>query len=197
MISDKFVILGALINLTGTSTYIIHTLQGKTRPNRVSWAMWTLAPMVAFAAELGKGVGLQSLMTFVTGFSPLLILIASFVNAKSVWKLTQFDLICGILSLLGLSLWAVTREGNIAIIFSIIADGTAALPTLVKSYSEPSSESWIAFFTAAISAALTLLTIDNWTFANYGFPVYIFVICVTLVLLIKFKVGLKFQKKLA
>ena len=185
MISDKFVIIGAIFNLAGTSTYIVHTLEGKTRPNRVSWFMWSLAPFVAFAGELGKGVGLQSLMTFMSGFCPLLILIASFVNKKSVWKLTGFDLTCGFLSLLGLLLWAITREGNIAIVFSIAADCLAALPTVVKSYRDPASESWFAYFAAAISASLTLLSIDTWTFANYGFPIYILVVCSLLTVLIK------------
>ena len=193
MISDKFVIVGAVISLLGTSTYIRDTLKGKTRPNRISWLMWTLAPLVAFAAELSKGVGLQSLMTFAAGFSPLLVLVASFVNRKSVWKLTSFDVTCGVLSFLGLLLWAVTREGNIAIVFSILADGLAAVPTVVKSYSHPDSENWIAFASAAVSAALTLLSIDNWTFANYGFPLYILAICITFVLLIRFRLGLRLK----
>lgn len=195
MISDKFVILGAVINLIGTSSYILHTLQGRTRPNRISWAMWSLAPLVAFAAELGKGVGLQSLMTFMSGFCPLLVLVASFVNRKSYWKLSQFDIMCGVLSVLGLFLWLITKQGNVAIVFSIMADALAALPTIVKSYKDPESESWYAFGAAAISAALTLLSIDNWTFANYGFPIYILSICVAFVLLIKYKVGLKLIAK--
>ncbi len=194
MIDEKFLILGAFLNLAGTSNYIWDTIRGQTRPNRVSWFMWSLAPLVAFAAELDKHVGLLALTTFMAGFCPLLILISSFVNKKSVWKLTTFDFICGLLSLLGLSLWAITKEGNVAIIFAILADALAALPTLTKSYSDPESESWFAFFTAAISAAIALLTINNWTFANYAFPLYLLLICSTLVILIKFKAAQKFLR---
>ncbi|HEX5447989.1 MAG TPA: hypothetical protein VFW90_02195 [Candidatus Saccharimonadales bacterium] len=189
MISDKFVILGALINLAGTLAYVVHTLQGRTKPNRISWFMWTLAPFVAFAAELGEGVGLQALVTFMAGFNPFLILLASFVNRKSVWKLTRFDFLCGALSLLGLLLWAITREGNIAIWFSIFADGLAAVPTIIKSYGEPESESWIGYFSGGFSAFIGLLTIKHWTFATYGFPVYILCVCALLTVLIKFKLG--------
>lgn len=195
MISDKFVILGAALNLLGTSRYILDTLKGKTKPNRVSWFMWSLAPFVAFAAEINKGVGLQSLMTFMSGFCPLLILIASFANRKSVWRISKFDIICGALSLLGLVLWLSTRQGNIAIVFSIFADALAALPTIVKSYKEPESESWLAFFMAAISAGITLLALDHWTFANYGFPIYILSICIVLTILIKLKPGAKLRAR--
>ena len=194
MISEKFVLVGAALNLIGTFGYARDTIRGTTRPNRISWVMWTLAPLIAFAAEINKGVGLIALTTFMAGFCPLVILVASFVNKKSVWKLTTFDFVCGFLSILGLSLWLITREGNIAIIFAILADGFAALPTISKSYSEPESESWFAFFAAAISAGIALLAVKAWTFANYAFPLYLFLICVLLVLLIKFKLGLRVSK---
>jgi hypothetical protein len=187
VISDKFVILGALINLIGSSRYVIDTLRGKAKPNRVTWFLWALAPLIAFGAEIGQGVGLQSLMTFMVGFGPLMVFIASFVNRKAVWKITGFDIFCGILTLLGLILWLLTRHCNIAIAFSIFADGLAALPTIVKAYRQPETESYLVFMNGAISAGITLLTIDHWTFAYYGFPIYILTTCVLLFILIRIK----------
>ncbi len=194
MINEKFVIVGALLNLIGSLGYVRDTLRGKTKPNRVSWSLWALAPLIAFSAELNKGVGLQSLMTFMVGFGPLLVFLASFINKKAVWKLGKFDYTCGALSLIGLALWAVTKDGNLAILFAILADGLAAVPTVIKSYKDPESESFLVFLLGATSAGVTLLTVDNWTFANYGFPVYIFVICIILFTLIKFEPGPRFSK---
>jgi hypothetical protein len=151
--------------------------------------MWTLAPMIAFAAEIHQGVGLRSLMTFMVGFNPLLVFVASFVNTKATWKLTKFDFACGVLSLLGLLLWLLSGQGNIAILFSIVADALAALPTIVKSYSHPESESWLVFLGGGLAAGITLLTIKAWTFANYGFPLYILLVCLVLISLIRFKFG--------
>lgn len=195
MISDKFVILGFVINLVGDLSYVIHTLQNKTRPNRVSWFMWALAPLIAFAAEIHEGVGIQSLMTFIVGFGPLLVLIASFVNRKSVWKITKFDIACGALSFLGLICWALTRHGNVAIAFSILADGLAAIPTLKKSFYEPDSESYLVFLFGGTNAAITILTIHEWSFAVYAFPIYILSICAIFVALVRFKLGLRLQGK--
>jgi len=187
MLAPQFVILGALINLAGGIGYVISTLKGRTQPNRVSWLLWTLAPFIAFAAERHEGVGLQALFTFIVGFDPLLVFIASFVNKRAQWKLTTFDFACGGLSLIGLGLWLITRHGDMAIFFSILADGLAALPTIRKSWNQPHSENWLAYGGAAGGAALTLLTIDDWSFANYGFPVYILAICGVLVYLIRFR----------
>lgn len=189
MIDERFIFVGAAINLYGTLSYLLSTLKGETKPNRVTWFLWALAPLIAFVAQIYQGVGLSAVMTFVVGFGPLLIFIASFVNKKSEWKVSNFDLICGGLALIGIIFWAVTRTGNIAILFAILADGLAAIPTLIKSFYEPETENYKAFLFAGINSLIALSIIKQWDFANAAFPLYIFVICLIFVLLIKFKLG--------
>jgi hypothetical protein len=193
MINKNFVILGAILSLIGGISYLLDTIRGKTKPNRVSWLLWALAPMIAFSAELKQGVGLQSLMTFMVGFNPLLIFLASFVNRKAKWKLAKLDLVCGALSVIGIILWRTTGSGNLAIFFSIVADALAGVPTIIKSYLEPGTESYKVFMFGAIIAGITLLAIDNWSFANWGFPLYILAICLLLVVLIRFEVGIRWK----
>lgn len=197
MINENFIYLGAALNLVGSTGYVIQTIKGKTKPNRVTWFLWALAPMIAFGAMLGEGVSvLGGLMTFMVGFGPLLVLIASFVNKKSVWKITTFDIVCGILSLVGVGLWFITRTATIAIAFSILADALAGLPTLVKSFKEPETESSLVFFLGAISAAITILAAKVWDFAHVGFALYIFIICAVIFILVRFKLGAHIQKML-
>ncbi len=189
MIDPNFVLLGIFINFLGGLNYIIDTLKGKVKPNRVTWFLWALVSFIAFAAEIKQGVGIQSLMTFMVGFTPLLIFIASFFNKKAYWKISRFDLLCGALSLLGLLLWYMTKVGNIAIFFSIISDLTAGIPTLVKAYKYPETENYIEFSSSMISSILTVLTFTSWTFALYAFPLYIFFFDTIMIVLIKFKLG--------
>lgn len=194
MIDSNWIYLGALLNLIGSTVYTIHTIQGKTKPNRVTWFLWALAPLIAYTAMIQKGVSpLDGLMTFMVGFGPLMVFIASFINRKSVWKLTRFDFICGGLSLLGLGLWMITREGNLAILFSIAADGLAALPTIVKAWSNPESESPFVFLFGSISAGITLLAQKIYDFEHIAFPIYIFIVCLMLFALIDFKLGKNFK----
>lgn len=195
MIDERFVFLAVAFNFFGSLSYLIDTVKGKIKPNKVTWFLWALAPLVAFAAQISQGVGLSSLLTFMVGFGPLLVFIGSFVNKKAQWKITNFDLICGALSILGLLLWGITRVGNIAILFAILADGLAAIPTLVKSYQAPETENYKVFLLAMIAALITLLTIKQWDFAHFAFPLYIFSICFIFVLLIKFKLGKKLNPK--
>lgn len=189
MINEKFVILGFFLSLSGSISYLVDTIKGKTKPNKVSWFMWSLAPLIAFTAEIKEGVGLASLMTFSVGFGPLLIFISSFINKKSNWKIQKLDLLCGLLSVVGLILWQITKIGNIAILFSLISDGAASVPTIIKAYHYPETENANVFILSAINAILTLLTIRIWNFAHVAFPLYIFFTCTLISLLIKFKFG--------
>lgn len=193
MINQNFVILGAIIASIGNISYLIATIKGRVKPNRVSFLLWSLAPLIAFVAELQQGVGLQSLMTFIVGFLPLTVFIASFLNKNARWKLTRFDLTCGVLSLVGLLLWYITASGNVAIVFSILADALAALPTIVKAFNFPETESAWPYFSSTLSAAITLLTVKVWDLANAGFPLYILIVTLVITVLVWFKVGRIFR----
>jgi len=173
MFDVHVVFLGAIIGLSGTAMYARDTFRGVTQPNRVTWFLWFLAPMLAFSVEIHQGVGLRSTMTLVIGLGPLLVLIASFANRQSTWKLGPFDVACGIASFGGLVLWLVTSDDMVALFSFMTADFLAGLPTIVKSWREPSSESTSAYLTGFINALLTLSTVTVWTTAEVAFPIQI------------------------
>jgi hypothetical protein len=193
MLHSNFIILGTLIGSAGAVAYLIATVKGKVKPNRVSFLLWSIVPFIAFFAQIKQGVGLEALMTFSTGFLPLTVFIASFVNKQAEWKVTTFDLMCGILSLVGLVLWMITKVGNVAIFFSIVADGLAAIPTIVKAYRYPDTEIAWPWIATVFGVILTLLTLPILTFANSGFIIYILVVNLLIYILVKFRVGERLQ----
>lgn len=172
MLDQLLVIIGILCNAVGTYIYLLATLRGEIKPNKVTFLLWSLAPAVAFAAQITQGVGVQSLMTLSVALFPLSIFVAAFLNKKAFWKIQPFDLMCGSLSLLGLVLWSVTKVGNIAILFSIFADGLAALPTIIKAFRHPETEAALPWLGSVASGILTLITIKTWNFETFGFPLY-------------------------
>jgi hypothetical protein len=186
MLDPKFAILAAAIDFLGVASYARDTWRGTTKPNRVTWCLWALAPLIAFAAQLGEGVTYQAALTFVAGFGPAVVLVASFHDRNAYWRITKFDWLCGALSLVALALWLLTRVGNLAILLSIMADALAATPTIIKSYHHPESESAGAFGFGVIAGAITLLTVHTWTFANYAFALYVCIVCGIIFTLVQF-----------
>ncbi len=167
------VFVGAAIQMIGIALYIKETVKGNNKPNRMTWLMWTTAPLIGAAAGYAKGVGLAVLPVFMAGFGPLLVFIASFVNPQSYWKLQRFDYLCGLCSILALILWGITKEPIVAIVFAIASDLFAAVPTFAKAWKYPSTET-ISPYASGLFGALTSFTaIKTWSFAAYAFPGYL------------------------
>ncbi len=173
---EYLVVLGAFVNLGGASIYVWDTLKGRSQPNRVSFFLWALAPMIAVVAALVQGVTWAVLPGFIAGFGPLLVLLASFRNKNAIWKLGPFDWACGALSLAALLLWLITKNPNIAILFAILSDGAACVPTLKKGWTHPESETIWLYVTGIFSATTGILVAKNMGFSEIAFPVYLLII---------------------
>jgi hypothetical protein len=194
VINENWIYLGTAIGAAGALVYLRDTLRGTTQPNRVTWLLWAVAPLLAAAVELNEGVGLQALPTFMVGFMPLLIFIASFHNSAAVWQVRRMDYACGAVSVVGTIVWLVTRDGVLAISAAIAADFLAGLPTLMKSWTHPHTETVHSYIGALISMIVLLLTVDHWTFDVVAFP--LFVLCMSAVesLVIGLELGPRFGR---
>ncbi len=193
MIDERFVSLAVILILFGDFTYLIYTIQGEVKPNRVTWLLWSFPAFIAFAAQLSQGIGALSFTTLAFGFPCFLIFLASFLNKKAYWKITSFDLVCGVCSLIGLILWSITQVGNWAILFAIAADGLAAVPTFVKAFRAPETEDYKVYLFNGLGAGVTLLATRQWGFAYSAFPAYILLLDLAFVPLIKFKIRRRIQ----
>ncbi len=183
-IGQYLVFAGIAAMTVGLVVYTRDTLEGKTKPNRVTWFIWSIAPLIGAIAAYSDGVRLAALPVLATGLGPLVIFVASFVNKNAYWKLEKTDYICGVISVLALALWYVTKEPVVAIIFAIISDALAALPTLIKSWRFPETESSAAFITAAFGTVTSFFVLQSWQFSEWAFPAWLVFINVLIALVI-------------
>ena len=183
------VYIAAIGSLFAAFVYIRSMLKGGAKPNRITWLMWSIAPLIGTAAELSNGVRLAALPVFMSGFGPLLVFIASFAIEGAHWKLTRFDYAYGTLSALALVLWALTKDPNFAIVFAIASDALAAIPTIRKAWSNPKTESIAPFAMSTIGNIAALGVASIWAFSYYAFPIYLICINLLIILIVRRKVA--------
>jgi hypothetical protein len=184
MLPEEIVYLSFLISIPGCYFYIKGILIGKIRPNLVTWFFWTLAPLVGVYLQLKAGAGLSILPVFLAGFFPLIIFLVALAKKNNYWKVTVFDILCGVFSLIALILWILTHKTSISLLFAILSDGLAAIPTLIKSWKFPETESAIGYTPGVINNILGLLIIKDWRFSIYSFSIYFIVLNTTLIIFI-------------
>ena len=190
---EYIVFLGAALSLVASGGYLVNTIKGKTKPNRVTWLIWAAAPIIGTVAAISDGVTWAILPTFMAGFGPLLVLIVSFFNKKSYWKLGGGDYLCGVLAILSLILWGITKDPNVAILFAILADLLAAIPTLIKAWHHPETETGWAYILYMLNQITGLIAMNRWDFSESAFGIYLLAINICLAAVIY---GRRFQLKL-
>ncbi len=186
---NLFILAGTLLGFYGIGSYTLDTLKGKTKPNRVTWLIWAIAPIIGSVASFSDGVTWAALPVFMAGFCPLIVFGASFVNKNAYWKLEKFDYLCGVCSILALVLWAITKDPAIAVLFAIMSDLLAAIPTLVKLWRYPDSENVMPYATGFVTALTSFTAITTWSFTAYAFPAYLAIISL-------FLIGAFYRKKI-
>lgn len=166
------VVVSALISVAGAFAYIRDTSLGKTKPNKVSWLLWAVIPLTAVAAAISAGADIwPTVRIFLAGFLPLVILIVSFFNPQSYWKLSTFDFICGGISLLAVLLWGFTSSPLLAIVLLALADAFASLPTIIKAWKFPETETGLTYFASLVAVLLVLPSIPVWNIENSAFQI--------------------------
>lgn len=181
MLPEYTIFVAVGVSLLGCSLYIKNIFYGDTKPNLVSWFMWMLGPFIGAFLQLKAGAGLSVLPVFMAGLGPLLVIIFSLWNKNAYWKITRFDILCGIFSFLALIIYVFTRNLGISILFAIISDALAAVPTFIKSWKFPETETSAPYLTGIFGSTLGLLIIKNWTFSIYSFNLYLVILNLAIV----------------
>ena len=169
---QSLVIVSAILLLWGGYAYFRDTLAGRTKPNRVTWFLWALAPLVSLGAAFSADAdNWASVRVLVGGVVPAIIFLGSFVNRNSYWRLARFDWLCGGLSLTALLFWQFANSPLIAVLLATAANAFASIPTFIKAWNFPETESRLIFITSFLSAILIIPAIPVWTIANSAFQI--------------------------
>ncbi len=174
--ASLLILLGTVLQCMGYFSYLKGTLRGDIKPNRVSWMMWSLAPLIGTGSALASGSDvLPTVSIFLAGFLPLFVLVGSFWNKKSEWHIGVFDVLCGLLSVLALILWMLIHQPLLALLFSAIGDFFAYIPTMKKAWTHPETEHGLPYITGILSTILILFSAPVWNVQNCGFQLYLIV----------------------
>ena len=189
------VIITAIIQFGGISSYIRDMIYWSVKPSKVSWLIRSIAPMIATAAALYNGATRSVLPTFMSWFWPLLIFIVSLFTPQAYRKIERSDYICWLLSLLALWGRYITKNPLIGTIFAIGSDFLAWLPTYKKARTNPETESTVPYLTGILSAWSAFLAFQSYNLTEILFPMYLILFNISIVSTIKRKDIFKITKK--
>lgn len=160
---DLFAIVGAVIVLFCTLPYIIDVVKKKTKPNIVTWIIWSVLIGIGAAALYASNEFNAALLLTGDFIATFAVVIVGLKYGTA--KLDRFDFICFIGAVVGLVLWLVFNSPLIAIVATILIDLIGTIPTVRHSYRNPEEETWITFALGVVATIFTLLSLPNYTFS--------------------------------
>ncbi|HKX73307.1 MAG TPA: hypothetical protein VJM32_04805 [Candidatus Saccharimonadales bacterium] len=175
-------VLAALIPIAGAIPYLINTVKDKTRPNIVTWFTWTLINGINTAAAFSDGAWQTAIYT---GAGTIATGAIVAVGVKHGFKkYTPFDIACQIVALLGIPLWLLTGQPELAVLILLVVDFAGGLPTLRHAFKAPREETWQTFGASALGGALILVSLERFDVVALTMPLYIFLFDLTVLLTI-------------
>lgn len=166
--------MAGLVQLYAVIPYVRDILKRETKPNIVSWFLWTLLQLVAIWIQVSSPTGFSWSIIFLVAmtFNTALVVVLCLMG-YGYQKFGKTEKGCFIVALIAIVLFAVTKNGPVALGFDIAADFIAALPTIVKTWREPRTESFLPWFLISIAALLGVFSSTIMSFENLAFPIYL------------------------
>jgi hypothetical protein len=185
-----FGIIAGVISVVCFIPYIITTIKGTTRPNIATWSTWLILSVVISASYYSAGAINTLWVPLCSVIGQSIIVFLALKRGEGGWN--KFDKLCLFFVGVSLAFWWHFNSPMIALVMSLIVDFFGILPTIKKSYAEPESENLLTWSLYLLTSMFLILAIETWSFALASFPIYMFVINLTIVsLLLRKKVLLK------
>ena len=168
-LSKVLICAGVAVSMVGYLVYVRDIRRGTADPDLVSWGLWTVIPLLAFATQFTEGVGIVALDTFTAGLGPALIVMAALRAPRAPQRLHPIDLLCGSIAAVGVVVWITSGNPELGLWAFLAADLGAGVPTLFKVWFEPDSESKLCYVMDVVTSGLVVVCATRFSVATIGF----------------------------
>lgn len=150
-------ILALVLNAIGFIPYIRDILRGKVKPQRITWGIWTILTTIAAVNQVQNGGGWSSLFFISTVFLVATTFLLSL--KRGMGGASKLDMICLAAAIVLFGYWATLHNTRISTLVAVIIDGIGAIPTVIKTYHRPDTESYPQWVLAGIGGLCTTLAV--------------------------------------
>ncbi|HSX05629.1 MAG TPA: hypothetical protein VLF69_04130 [Candidatus Saccharimonadales bacterium] len=166
-------VIAGLMALGAYAPYAVDVLRGRAKPARSTRLMFVLLLFLTLLQQGAVQSGLLVMVTVGELIGSCVLLLMAIKHGEG--GLSRLDTWCYLLLALELLLWASTKNALLALHLSVLADTIAFVPTLVKTWQKPWSETPAFYVIGAVAPALNILAANHYTYTVLLFPAYLVV----------------------
>lgn len=172
-IATLFAIASGIVLLFGGPSYVTDILKGKTKPQRVTWFIWSVLGIIAFGAQLKLGAHWSLVYVGLDALGNLAVFGLSLKHGVGGW--TRLDKLALSIAGLGLVISFLAHSPLIALGGVVLADAAGASLTIRKVFHAPASETPITWLALGTSALLSAFSVGRMNASLLLYPLYLMV----------------------
>lgn len=153
--------------------YIRDIIKGKTKPHAFTWLIWSILTLVSFAAQISDNAGPGAYMNLATLFLCGYIF---FVALKYKSNIVKSDYISFVLALLTIPLWIFSKNPAYSVLLIVMIDIFAFIPTIRKSFINPSTETSETYLLNSFKHVLSLSALSRYTLVTALYSSYLVIV---------------------
>lgn len=185
-----FGLTAGIISFFAYLIYIVSIFRRKTRPNRATWWILTFVGTVTGLSYYFSGA-VETIWVPIADVLGILIIALLSIKYGEGGRNT-LDITCFVVSVMSVFLWYLSKNPIVALILNLLMDFVGIIPTIKKSYIEPTSESRSSWLLTFIGNILNFGAVTSTTFGILIYPIYMSVTSGIFVVLLYFR---KFRLK--
>ncbi len=168
-----FGILSFVLAFGATIPYVFDILKGRARPARSTRVLFLLLMLVTLVVQSRDFTSWVLLLTIGELASQIIIFTLSIKYGHG--GLARLDKACYLAFIISLSAYLFTKNATLSLTLLVLTDLIAFVPTIVKIWRDPTSDTWIFFAVGGMAAALaSFLSRNGNSYNEMVFPGYIF-----------------------
>ncbi len=161
---EALAIIATALAVLGHVPYLYDVIRKKIQPHPYTWLVWSVVSAVTFFGQVVKGGGVGSIPTGAAELFTIIIFLFSLrYGFTTIIKRDTYFLIA---ALLGLIPWALTKDPTISVIIVVSIDVIAFIPTLMKTWRSPHTETPMLFGMNVLRHILTLFSLEAYNIAT-------------------------------
>jgi len=150
--------------------YIKSVLDGRARPSRATWIIWTILGLIMAGSYHASGAVDTIYVPIGYAIGPFIIAALAMRQGEGGWS--GLDKACLAGAGVGLAAWTLTSDPHLALLAAIATDAMGAIPTIRKTYEEPGSEDRLAWLLFLAANSLNMLALGPWDPWIWTYPIY-------------------------
>lgn len=177
-----FFYLSIIMGFVGQGIGIYSIFKGIYKPQRMTRFIYFLMSIIFIGTLIAQKSWDALGFALAQNIGGFIIFLLSFKYGMGGYQKIDFVTLFG--ALISGIIWITTSNPTLALLFGILTDSIAFVPTLIKTFKLPHTEDWRFYLSDVFASTFSFLSLKTFRVGDLAYPVYIFVLNLVVTMLI-------------